>query len=68
MTPYIGAPVRILARFDDIPLLYREAQVMQREGYLGTVTKHWDGKANPWRVDFGDEYAYFTPDEIEVLT
>jgi hypothetical protein len=66
-SPYVGAPVRILARFDGNPLLYREARVMREQGYLGVVTKYWDDKERPWRIDFADEYLYLSEDEFEVL-
>lgn len=64
----LGARVRILGRCDNNSLLTREANAMREAGYEGVVTKRWAGKENCWRVDFGDEYCYFAPDEIEVLS
>ena len=60
----VGDKVYIAVHFPLDGLLRSEEIAMAKAGYVGTVTKIWDGKACPYRVDFGTTYAYFSADEL----
>ncbi len=66
LAPYVGAPVRITARWFIGILVPHVERALRREGYLGVVASHYKGM---WRIELGDEdeYLWLNVDDFEVM-